>query len=195
MKNSALIVVDMINDFMEHGPLPVPGVADIIPNINKLIRYADDHGWLVVYARDYHPANSSHFNKWVPHAIAETKGAGLDFRVILPFRNPAVVINKGTQAYEDGYSAFSGVVQFPLDDADTLTQVLRKHNVVNVFVCGVATEYCVLETALDSVKHSFATYLVEGTHAGINGDDIELAKALLEKRGIRTNVQMKDLPA
>ena len=196
MKKSALIVVDMIRDFMPTGPLPVPNADKIIPAINQLIALADRSGWVIVYANDSHPVNSSHFENWPPHGVSGTLGAGLDDRVITPFYScDYQFILKGTEPYEDGYSAFSGKFFEGTgpNGVETLSQYLRSEGVKNVFIVGVATEFCIMATALDSVKHSFATYLVEEANTGVNPEGEAEAKRIMERNGIRTNVTMKDI--
>ena len=158
----ALIVVDVQNDFADPaGSLSVRGGADIIPLVNTLIAEARANGALVVFTQDWHPAHTPHFAAdggiWPVHCVAETWGAAFPSS-LRP--TPDAVIRKGTRG-EDGYSGFTTRdpqtgVTLPTD----LDALLRQHGIVNVDVCGLATDYCVKATALDAVTLGYRTNLL-----------------------------------
>lgn len=167
--STALIVVDVQNDFASpEGNLPVPGGESVIPFINEQISDALRAGAVVVYTQDWHPETTPHFEKdggiWPVHCVAGTSGA--EFHPDLDVVDEAVVIKKGVGG-EDGYSAFnirdpeSGQVS-----ATGLTNQLRGRGVNGIAVLGLALDYCVKETAIDSVTDGFeTTLLADGTSA------------------------------
>lgn len=167
--STALIVVDVQNDFASpEGNLPVPGGESVIPYINDQIADALRAGAVVVYTQDWHPETTPHFEKdggiWPVHCVAGTAGA--EFHPDLDVVDEAVVIKKGVGG-EDGYSAFnirdpeSGQVS-----ATGLAGQLRGRGVNGIAVLGLALDYCVKETAIDSVTDGFeTTLLADGTSA------------------------------
>jgi nicotinamidase/pyrazinamidase len=167
--STALIVVDVQNDFASpEGNLPVPGGESVIPFINDQIADALRAGAVVVYTQDWHPETTPHFEKdggiWPVHCVAGTAGA--EFHPDLDVVDEAVVIKKGVGG-EDGYSAFnirdpeSGQVS-----ATGLADQLRGRGVNGIAVLGLALDYCVKETAIDSVTDGFeTTLLADGTSA------------------------------
>lgn len=167
--STALIVVDVQNDFASpEGNLPVPGGESVIPFINDQIADALRAGAVVVYTQDWHPETTPHFEKdggiWPVHCVAGTTGA--EFHPDLDVVDEAVVIKKGVGG-EDGYSAFnirdpeSGQVS-----ATGLAGQLRGRGVNGIAVLGLALDYCVKETAIDSVTDGFeTTLLADGTSA------------------------------
>ena len=158
---TALIVVDVQNDFADpQGSLSVVGGADLVPVINHEIAAAGAAGGLVVYTQDWHPPSTPHFAKdggiWPVHCVAESWGAG--FHPDLVVNGPSV--RKGTNG-EDGYSGFT--VRDPATGVTTPTElesILRDGGIERVVVGGLATDYCVKATALDSVRLGFETSLL-----------------------------------
>ena len=157
---TALIVVDVQNDFADpDGSLYVPGGEEVVPLINEEIERAEGAGALVVYTQDWHPESTPHFEKdggvWPVHCVKDTWGAQLhpDLRVV------GQVVRKGTRG-EDGYSGFGE--RDPQTGATKATQlepVIRDHGIQTVAVVGLATDYCVKETALDAERKGWATFV------------------------------------
>ena len=159
---TALVVVDVQNDFADPaGSLSVGGGADIVPILNAEVEAAVSSGGLAVYTQDWHPESTPHFAKdggtWPVHCVGGTWGAELhpELRVEGPR------VRKGENG-EDGYSGFtmrdpgSGeTIPTPLEG------LLRERGVERVVVCGLATDYCVKATALDSARLGFETYLLQ----------------------------------
>jgi nicotinamidase/pyrazinamidase len=155
---AALIVVDVQNDFADpRGSLYVSDGEAVIPVINHQVNAARTAGAFVVYTQDWHPASTPHFQKdggiWPVHCVKETWGAELhpDLEVV------GESLKKGTDG-EDGYSAFS--VRDPSSGETTPTRLeamLRERDVRVVTVCGLATDYCVVETVLDARRLDFST--------------------------------------
>jgi nicotinamidase/pyrazinamidase len=150
---SALLVVDVQNDFADpKGSLAVRGAAGIIPAINAQIARAQAAGTLIVYTQDWHPEHTPHFRQdggiWPVHCVANTWGAA--FHPDLDVVEGAETVRKGTSG-EDGYSAFS--VRDPRTGATAptvLESILRDHGVGRIAISGLATDYCVKESALDA---------------------------------------------
>jgi nicotinamidase-related amidase len=139
----ALIVVDFQNDFTPGGALGVAGGDAIAPRINELARSGDFD--LVVATRDWHPPDHGSFaaagGPWPPHCVAGTPGAEL--HPALDASAIDVVVDKGQDPATEGYSGFQGT---------DLARLLREHGVGEVTVVGLATDYCVKNTALDALR-------------------------------------------
>jgi nicotinamidase/pyrazinamidase len=151
--DTALLVVDVQNDFCPGGALAVTGGDAIIPVINAWMpRFVT-----VVALRDWHPANSVHFGSWPPHCVAGTYGA--QFRAGLDTGRFLLVLDKGTNNVDDGYSAFEAT-------SEDLEAWLRSRGIEMLYVCGLATDYCVLQTVLDALRLGFGvTVLRDGIAA------------------------------
>ena len=184
---TALVVVDVQNDFADpRGSLYVAGGEQIVGELNELVRLASEAGALVVYTQDWHPPVTPHFRKhggiWPVHCVRDSWGA--QFHPQLQVRGD--VIRKGTGG-EDGYSGFS--FRHPITGAEGRTgleALLRSRGIQRVVVVGLATDYCVKETALDAVQLGFETAVIERATRAVNlkpGDDRE-ALAQLERAGV-----------
>ena len=149
---NALIVEDVQNDFMPGGGYPVPKGDEVVEPINRLIRYVRKNGWLLVFSRDWHPEGMN-------HCVKNTEGA--KFHTDLLIQPKDIIISKGEDTSDRHYSTFNG-------DNISLLDLLKKNNVENVFIAGLATDYCVLHTALDSVKNGFNTSVVLDACRAVN---------------------------
>jgi nicotinamidase/pyrazinamidase len=186
---TALVVVDVQNDFADpRGSLWVRGGAEVVRAANAEIRRAHDAGALVVYSQDWHPPRTPHFTQdggiWPVHCVAGSWGA--QFAPGLLVGGP--VVRKGTGG-EDGYSAFS-VRDVPSDRTHStgLVDVLSAQRVSVLVVCGLATDYCVKETALDGVRLGYrVTVLEDGVRAvERTAGDGPRALAAMRAAGIET---------
>ena len=164
---TALIVVDVENDFADPaGSLPVSGGMEVVAFANDQIDAAEAAGALVVFTQDWHPPSTPHFVKdggtWPVHCVAGSWGAEL--APGLRVRGP--VIRKGTGG-EDGYSGFT--VRDPTNGVEQDTELpglLGDREVGRVVIIGLATDYCVKETALDALRRGFTTVVLsEGVRA------------------------------
>jgi nicotinamidase/pyrazinamidase len=149
---TALIVVDVQNDFCEGGSLAVAGGAEVAASVNALFG-SYDH---VVATRDYHINPGAHFSEspdfvdtWPPHCRAGTPGAS--FHPALDVSGIDAVFSKG--AHAAAYSGFEGFAP----DNTPLADWLRARGVTSVDVVGIATDHCVRATALDAAKAGFTT--------------------------------------
>jgi nicotinamidase/pyrazinamidase len=187
---TALIVVDMQNDFVEEaGSLTVPGADEIIPFVNQTISAAAEAGALVVYTQDWHPFSTPHFEKdggiWPIHCIGESWGAQMQMLVTVIDKAP--IIRKGTKG-EDGYSGFT--VRNPENPEEIeptgLHALLSDRGIERVVVVGVATDYCVKETALDAIRLGYETIaLVDGIRAvDLAEGDGDAAIAAMQEAGV-----------
>ncbi|MCW3158165.1 isochorismatase family protein [Micropruina sonneratiae] len=178
-----LIVVDVQNDFCEGGSLAVAGGAATASAISD--RLAGGAGYdHVVATRDHHIDPGSHFSatpdfvdSWPPHCVAGTPGA--DFHPNLAWRDFDAVFDKGE--YAAAYSGFEGADAL----GDGLADWLRRHRASEVDVCGIATDYCVRATALDSARAGFPTRVLLDLTAAVARDNVpavvdELAAAGVE---------------
>lgn len=171
--DDALVVVDVQHDFLPGGALAVARGERIFAPISALApRFAR------VYAtRDWHPPDHSSFAEqgqggpWPVHCVANTHGAAFDPRLNLA--DVDAVIDKGTARDTDGYSGFA---------ATGLADDLRAHGVRRVFVCGLATDYCVKATALDARAAGFETVVLEDAAAPVEVNPGDEARALAELR-------------
>jgi Amidases related to nicotinamidase len=165
----ALLVVDVQNDFCPGGALAVPDGDKVVSVINGLM----DKFEIVVASKDWHPSDSVHFKKWPPHCIQNSKGA--EFHSLLAANKISRVFLKGTKNKDDGYSAFEAT-------SDDLEKVLREKKVDDLYVAGLATDYCVRASALDAVRKGFRTYVVLDAVEAVNVKPEDGVHALEELR-------------
>lgn len=147
-ETDALVIVDVQHDFLPGGALAVPEGDAVIPLLAACAREFHDRGLPVVASRDWHPANHCSFEAaggpWPPHCVAGTPGAELHPELGLP--GDVRIVDKAQTADKDAYSAFEGT------DLDAW---LREKGVRRIFMGGLATEYCVLNSALDALHHGY----------------------------------------
>lgn len=158
----ALIIVDVQYDFMPGGALAV-AEGDLIADIAGKVRDKFD---LTVFTQDWHPANHCSFKVnggiWPAHCVQNSKGAEIDSRIIRP-EDP--VIKKGIYNDVDSYSGFWDNERVHKTDLDTF---LKAHGIDTVYICGLATDYCVKYTALDAVDAGYRVFLIEDACRGVN---------------------------
>ena len=183
----ALVVVDVQNDFADPGgSLYVRGGEEVVPFVNEQIGRALEAGSPVLLTQDWHPEATPHFQKdggiWPVHCVKETWGAA--FHPGLRVEGP--VVRKGADG-RDGYSGFS--VRDPTSGevgATELERLLRERGTRLVVVVGLATDYCVVETALDAIRLGFAmTVLADGIRAvDLQPGDGDRAMARMREAGV-----------
>lgn len=165
---TALLVVDVQNDFCPGGSLPVQDGDTVVPVLNDFVaRFASD-GLPVIFSRDWHPAQTTHFQShggpWPAHCVQGTPGARFHPALHLP--EGALVVSKGMGPSEDGYSAFVGRDE----QGRSLTNLLRDQGVDKLVIGGLATDYCIVSSVLEAREAGFA---VEVISAGIRGVDVQ----------------------
>ena len=202
---AALIVVDIQNDFLPGGALAVPRGDETVAIANRLMPLFPT----VVLTADWHPADHSSFASqhagkspydvvpmpygnqvlWPDHCVAGTTGA--DFAAGLETVRAHAVIRKGTDKNCDSYSGFLAA------DRKTPTGLagyLKSRGVTTVFVCGLATDFCVAWTAQDAAVAGFKTYLIEDASRAIDaGGSLAAAMAGLKTAGVGV-IQERDVP-
>jgi nicotinamidase/pyrazinamidase len=172
LQDTALILVDIQNDFCPEGALAVNEGDQIVPIVNRLIPEFP----LVISTQDWHPANHISFKErggpWPPHCIQGTGGA--DLHHDLETERIAYYFRKASSQDKDDYSEFEG------KDAQgrTLDELLRSLGVTKLYVVGLATDYCVLETVLDGIKYGYDVYPVTDAMRAVNVDPDDGEKAL-----------------
>ena len=178
--STALIVVDVQNDFCEGGSLAVTGGRDVARGVSGLL--SEGHPYdLVVASRDWHEpdsSNSGHFDDWPVHCVRGTSGA--EYAPEFDLTHVDVHVRKGQGV--PAYSAFEGVT----DDGETLVDVMSRHGVSEIDVCGIATDHCVRASALDAARAGFRVRLLAGLHVGVDPETVRTA--LDEMRGAGVEV-------
>lgn len=173
MSNSkkALIVVDVQNDFCPGGSLAVADGDEVVAPLNNLIKEFLDRGEPVFKTRDWHLPKTRHFSTyggtWPTHCVQNTKGA--EFHPALSDDPRVTTISKGINENADGYSGFDGT---------NLAQLLRKQGVEEVWVGGLATDYCVKHTVLDALDEGFKVKALGNAMRAVNVNPDDGAKAI-----------------
>ncbi len=174
------INVDVQNDFCPGGSLAVREGNEVVAPLNELNEYTRAQDGTVVFTGDQHPQETPHFNTWPVHCVAGTEGAALHQDLqILP---GDVLVDKGT-GQTDGYSAFEGLTHEGQTLAELVTPVDRER--VAVLIGGLATDYCVKQTALDAAQvdpqeGKIAVFVVQEAVRGVNLHPQDSAEALQE---------------
>lgn len=175
-KKKALIVVDVQNDFCPGGSLAVVNGDKVVAPLNKLMSEFLDRGEPVFKSRDWHPAKTKHFKAyggtWPVHCVQGTRGA--EFHPDLLDDPRITIISKGTDEGADGYSGFDGT---------NLARLLREEEVEEVWVGGLATDYCVKHTVLDARREGFEVKALADAMRPVNEDPQDGAEAIEEMRG------------
>jgi nicotinamidase/pyrazinamidase len=187
-----LLVVDVQNDFCPGGALAVPGGDEIVPAVNRLARdFAH-----VILTQDWHPPGHSSFASahpghaafsaidvsygtqilWPDHCVQGSAGAG--FHSALDIPRAELVLRKGYHPAIDSYSAFR---ENDRETATGLASYLKERSFERVTLCGLATDFCVLYSALDAIAAGFATTVVLEACRGIDRDG-SIDRALDEMR-------------
>ena len=180
---TALLVVDVQNDFADPGgSLFVKGAGAVVSAVNREVERAAAAGALVVYTQDWHPERTPHFEKdggtWPVHCVGGTWGAEL--HPGLRVEQDGEVLRKGTGG-EDGYSAFS--VRDPESgevSATGLDGIVRQRGAERVVIVGLATDYCVKETALDAASRGLPAIVVRDAVAAVDLEPHDGERALAE---------------
>jgi nicotinamidase/pyrazinamidase len=201
----ALVLVDIQNDFIPGGALAVAEGDQVVPVANRMQNAFD----LVVATQDWHPANhgsfaSQHPGKkpgdvidlngipqvlWPDHCVQGSKGA--EFHPRLDTRRVAKVFQKGTDPEIDSYSGFfdNGHLR-----GTGLAEYLKSAGITDIYIAGLATDYCVKYTALDGRTLGFNVYLVEDACRGVNLNPGDSATAIDQMRAAGVKVlQSSDL--
>lgn len=206
MKQRALIIVDLQNDFMPGGSLEVPQGHEVIPIANAVQKHFD----LIIATKDWHPEEHGSFAKnhpghregevvnlaglrqilWPRHCVQNSSGS--EFVKDFDTSRITKVIHKGTDTQIDSYSTF-------FDNAHRrstgLDQFLQEHNVEEVYILGVATDYCVKYSVLDARHLGYKTFVIEDACRGVNLKPDDSMKALEEMKSVGAEIiQSHEIP-
>jgi nicotinamidase/pyrazinamidase len=175
-RKSALVVVDMQEDFCEGGSLPVRGCRALVGKINNYIGYFRNAGLAVIATRDWHPPNHVSFKErggpWPAHCVAGSRGAQFVEGLKLP--EDVIVVSKATEPDIEAYSAFK---------LTPLHYVLAARGVRRLFITGVATDYCVKETAMEALKLGYEVIVLVDAVAGVSEETSRKALEELVSEG------------
>jgi nicotinamidase/pyrazinamidase len=177
-KSDALIITDVQIDFLPGGALPVEGGNDVIPVLNSYAKTFSKAGAKIVASRDWHPPDHISFKEqggpWPPHCIKNTEGA--KFSPLLELPSDATIISKATNPMKEAYSVFDGT---------GLAKRLKSEGVNRVFIGGLATDYCVVNSVVDAAKMNFKTIVLIDASRGIEAKsgDIERAFETMKRNG------------
>lgn len=183
--SKALLIVDVQNDFCPGGALAVPKGDKVVPVLNQYIRLFKKNKYPIFASRDWHPRKTFHFKEfgglWPPHCIQKTRGARFHPRLKLP--PMAVVISKGADEKGESYSAFLAKDS----RKNVFMDLLIQKRVSELYVGGLATDYCVKSSVLDALKFGFKTYLLTDAIQGVNlkKNDSKDAIARMVRHGAR----------
>ena len=164
-----LVIVDVQIDFCAGGALGLDDTESLIEPLNNTIQQACDLGMLILFTRDWHPENHSSFKasngQWETHCVSNTPGAQFHPDLIVP--SGSHIVDKGTASDSEGYSPYGN---------PRMSELVNQPDVNTVYVAGIAFEYCVRATCLDTIKLNKQVVLIEPLVRSVSKDEIVLAK-------------------
>ena len=178
-RTTAILIVDVQQDFCAGGALAVPGGDQVVPVLNPLLARASAVGLTCYASRDWHPSHSNHFRPrgpWPVHCVAGTPGAR--FHPDLRLQAETVILNKGVRPDSDGYSAFDP----SLDDDTDLAFDAARRSITHFVAAGLATDYCVRASVLDALRLGFEVTLLADAIAAVDSAPGDGQRALEEMR-------------
>lgn len=192
MRNSALVVVDMLYDFID-GSLACQNAENAVKETLKFIdsqtkgQGGEDHEILdtfpILFVRDHHPADHSSFKEqggiWPVHCVAGTHGGEIH-KDLVPYVREELTFDKGCDRETEQYSGFEGVN----NAGQSLGEILELLDTTDVFVCGIATEYCVRNTCEDLMKAGFKVRLLSECIAYVDNEGHKKALQEMADEGI-----------
>ena len=193
MKDSALVVVDMLNDFID-GTMACKNAEEAIASSLAFIeketagliedKEAIQDSFPIIFVRDFHPSDHSSFQAqggpWPSHCVKHTPGAEIH-KSLRPYATEELTFFKGYDKEKEEYSGFNG----KNEGGQSLQDVLSIMDIKNVFVCGIATEYCVKNTCLDLMKAGFTVWLLQDGLAYVSYEGHIQALKEMEEAGVK----------
>lgn len=182
---AALLIVDVQNDFCSGGALPVPENDRVIASLNQYIDDAMRHDVPIYASRDWHPATTNHFvrygGQWPVHCVQDTDGAR--FHPALQLPPTTRIISKGDLPDAAGYSAFEGHTS----NGVPLLEELRARGIRELYVGGLATDYCVKASVMDALAAGLRVTVLRDAIAGVDVTPGDSARAVdeMQKHGAR----------
>jgi nicotinamidase/pyrazinamidase len=177
----ALLIIDFQNDFTSGGALEVPDGDEIAKPVKRLA----DHFDVVAATRDWHPPDHASFQEqggpWPAHCVRGTHGA--DFHPAMDHIELDAVVDVGQGREDEGYSGF--------ENSD-LARILRDHDADEVYVCGLATDYCVRASALDACREGFDVTVVEDAVRGVEVNEGDSGRAFQDMRDAGARIATSD---
>lgn len=188
-KGQALLIIDVQRDFCSGGSLAVPEGEKIVPVLNRYIQLFLQKKLPIIASRDLHPEKTKHFKKfgglWPQHCVRGTKGA--EFHPDLKLPENTIIITKGEDPEKDSYSVFQGFDP----SGKTFKNTLKDLNVTQLFVGGLATDYCVKESVLDALDSGFEVSLLVDAIKGVKGKtSLEAIEKMAEKGAVKMTYEM-----
>ena len=172
-RESALLLVDLQNDFFPDGAMGVDEADTLLPTINTYIQFFSSNRFPILATRDWHAPEHCSFKEqngqWPVHCVQGSRGAQLHAQLVMP--PGTMVISKGTNPKKDAYSGFDGT---------SLADRLEDLGVKTIFVLGLATDHCVKRTVLDGVNLGLRVVLLEDATRGVNLQPQDSQNALQE---------------
>ena len=177
----ALLIIDVQNDFCPGGALAVPEGDKIVPVLNRYIELFLSKGLPIFVSRDWHPEKTKHFKDfgglWPKHCIQKTRGA--EFHPGLKLPDKIIILSKGIDPEKDSYSVFQGADS----QGKSFLNLLSFMGIIELYVGGLATDYCVKESVLDALKNGFRVKLLMDAIKGVNEESSREAIKQMIARG------------
>jgi nicotinamidase/pyrazinamidase len=177
----ALLIIDLQNDFTSGGALEVPDGDAIAEPVTRLANRLDT----VVATRDWHPPDHASFETeggpWPVHCVRDTHGA--QFHPAMEGLELDAVVDVGREREDEGYSGF---------EKSDLARILRDRDVDQVFVCGLATDYCVRASAIDACREGFDVTVVEDAVRGVEVSEGDSQRAFGDMRDAGARIASSD---
>lgn len=177
----ALLIIDVQNDFCPGGALAVPEGDKIVPVLNRYIELFLSKGLPIFVSRDWHPEKTKHFKDfgglWPKHCIQKTRGA--EFHPGLKLPDKIIILSKGMDPEKDSYSVFQGADS----QGKSFLNLLSFMGIIELYVGGLATDYCVKESVLDALKNGFKVKLLMDAIKGVNEETSREAIKQMVARG------------
>ena len=174
--SNLLIVVDVQHDFCTGGALAVDDTDTLIVALNTTIDIAQQRGWSIVYTQDWHPANHSSFKEyggiWPTHCVQDTAGAEL--HKDLDVTPDGIIVKKGMDTDTEGYSPYE----------NQLMVRLAQRCAGTLYVVGIALEYCVKATCLDSMKNGVQTVAIPQLIRAVSPQQVDRSLAEYQQAGV-----------
>lgn len=177
----ALLIIDFQNDFTAGGALAVPGGDEIAGPVKRLSAHFD----FIAATRDWHPPDHASFETqggpWPIHCVQGTHGA--DFDPAMKDIEVDAVVDVGQGREDEGYSGF--------ENSD-LARILRDNGIDEVYVCGLATDYCVRASAIDACREGFDVTVVEDAVRGVEVNPGDSERAFQDMRDAGARIATSD---
>lgn len=174
----ALSVTDMQNDFLPGGALAVSDGDKIIPPLNHVIGLFEEKSLPIFFTRDWHASDHISFKSqggpWPSHCVQNTHGAKFTSALSIP--KGAILISKATEKDREQYSTFQGKDA----DGNTESDLMKKFGIRRIFIGGLATDYCVLNSVKEALAGGYGVYVLSDAIQAVNVMPDDGEKALEE---------------